>query len=548
MQKLTKLLLIISLFTSYTYAQTGELSTFTINDTKITVNSNGSLFWDGQDGQFISPFEEGEPEISTMRGAGLWMAGVDSLGNLKGGIQLYNEDNKADFQAGILEPDSGQPAGLLTSVYKVTSADIEAHLADIEDNGIVDNPNAAVFGWPARGNAFFSDYHDGELLPNTSQGLAPFWDEDQDAIYNPMAGDLPVLGIRGCMSTPVYADEMAWFVYNDVLPHTESATESISMEIQVLVFGYECEELPFKNTIYTRHKLINYGDEDLFNFSTGIFADFEIGNGSDDFVGTDTLRNLIFGYNGDELDEDGFGSNAPAMTIDVLRGVLDENRDETALTYVLPFTENAFSQPSEFQNLLTGINTDGSAGPANGFAFPGNPNEPTETSEVTAGNTPGDRKVLMSFPPVILEPGAVNEVIMAHTAYQGEDASVTENIDLMYEKADRVQALFDNCFDVTTITDICPSQIVPVTEVPIAKLEIYPNPTTDLLTIKPEVYLDNIRLVSMDGRLIFNRTISNRSLGQTINLSDLPAGIYFLECQAKNGQAVARKKLVKISN
>lgn len=282
--KLSFFLAITVLFTTYSQGQTGELATFSINDTKITINTNGALFWDGQDGQFISPFEEGEPENTTMRTAGLWMAGTDASGNLKGGIQLYNEDDKTDFQPGVVDPLTGEATNLLTSVYTVSRADIDAHLADLNDNGIIDNPNPNVFGWPARGNAFFSDYHDGEVLPNTQQGLAPFWDNDTDGLYNPSAGDFPILGIRGCVETPFYADEMAWFVYNDVLDHTESATASLGMEIQVLVFGFACENVPFKNSIFTYHKLINRSTEDISDLSIGVFTDFEIGNGSDDFI------------------------------------------------------------------------------------------------------------------------------------------------------------------------------------------------------------------------------------------------------------------------
>jgi hypothetical protein len=63
------------------------------------VNANGALFTDFTDGQFIAPYEPGQPEISTMRASGIWLGGFDPAWNIKGAIHGYNENGKADFQS-----------------------------------------------------------------------------------------------------------------------------------------------------------------------------------------------------------------------------------------------------------------------------------------------------------------------------------------------------------------------------------------------------------------------------------------------------------------
>lgn len=261
---------------------------------------------------------------------------------------------------------------------------------------------------------------------------------------------------------------------------------------------------------------------------------------------TDPSQSLVFGYNGDDFDEEGFGSNAPVMAMDVMRGPLDENREEIPLTYAVPFTEDSFTDPQQFQNLLNGLNTDGGQGPIGGFSFPGNPNEPDDVSEVTAGNTPGDRKLVSSFSPFLLQPGAINEIVLGFTAYQGTAATIAENIDLMYEKSGEVQGLFDNCFDINFLSDACPATPVSVKEIPAFSMEVYPNPATDWLYIKPDNYLSEINILTIDGKIVVSKTISNRALEQSVNLSELSSGIYLLEARTSDGKEILREKLMVI--
>ncbi|MCC6725751.1 MAG: hypothetical protein IT258_14675, partial [Saprospiraceae bacterium] len=137
---------------SQLFAQT--YATLQINNTRVWVSNNGSLFWDGENGQFIAPFAYGEPAHSTMKAAGPWFAGLDAGGNLKGAAQLYNEGGKSDFAPGVINAETGQADNTITDIYRVTIAEIEAHKADFADNGVIDHPIPAIFGWPAKGNPY----------------------------------------------------------------------------------------------------------------------------------------------------------------------------------------------------------------------------------------------------------------------------------------------------------------------------------------------------------------------------------------------------------
>ena len=191
MKTKTYFLQFLLLFIAATITAQGlPTATLHVNNAKVTVHSNGAMFVGNQ---FITNPETGQPELSTMKAAGIWMAGVDPGGNLKGSVQLYNEDGKTDFTPGLFHPE-----GQLQGVFRVAKEDIEEDIADFEDNGIIDDPNPNVFGWPGNENPHFSQYHNSSLPMPSGCGYANFWDEDQDAVYDPEKGDYPIYTLRGC--------------------------------------------------------------------------------------------------------------------------------------------------------------------------------------------------------------------------------------------------------------------------------------------------------------------------------------------------------------
>ncbi|MFN5418325.1 MAG: T9SS type A sorting domain-containing protein [Flavobacteriia bacterium] len=68
---------------------------------------------------------------------------------------------------------------------------------------------------------------------------------------------------------------------------------------------------------------------------------------------------------------------------------------------------------------------------------------------------------------------------------------------------------------------------------------LYPNPVKDILTIKTAAKIASISVLSLDGK-----EISNYKVDSKINVSNLNAGIYFLEVKAENG-LISKTKFIK---
>ncbi len=75
-----------------------------------------------------------------------------------------------------------------------------------------------------------------------------------------------------------------------------------------------------------------------------------------------------------------------------------------------------------------------------------------------------------------------------------------------------------------------------------ATISIYPNPTTDYITINNEDAVKNIVLFNMVGRKM--RTFTAEK-GERYEVSDLPNGLYVVQLFGKNNKVLTTQRLTK---
>lgn len=56
---------------------------------------------------------------------------------------------------------------------------------------------------------------------------------------------------------------------------------------------------------------------------------------------------------------------------------------------------------------------------------------------------------------------------------------------------------------------------------------IYPNPTNDLLTVESGTTMSHCEVYNTAGAMLLNKPVDGKSF--TINVSELPAGVYFIK-------------------
>ena len=449
------------------------------NDIRAYINNSGGLFFDGNDASFEVPFGN---DVHSIFAQGLWIGGTDPGGNLKVAAQTYGYPNVTDYFPGPLTDEGTTEADDCRNwdkVWCVLRYQIEAHQADYADNNVIDNPIDEIFAWPAIGNPQFEEQN-GFVLPNSTSGLAPFVDTDQNGVYNPLKGDYPM--IDQSVNVP---EQICWNVYNDAGGiHSSSQGDLLHMEVQLTSWAFSCTDNEQLNkTLFTSYKFINKGIESLDSVHVGLWHDFDLGCYTDDYIGYHEASNSVFAYNQDNIDgENGgscpgginsYGENPPVQSATFLNRSLDYGMyyNNAGIGGAPGVIDPNVSL--EYYYYLTGRWRDGSplehggdgyqegTFPTN-IAFPGDPNDPNEWSALSVNISAGDRRTISStLMEQLMEPGMVQTLDVAYSFFREEGNNYLENVTAMYAGLEDLQAWYDAAFEgVCLISQTCEEDCV----------------------------------------------------------------------------------------
>lgn len=432
-----------------------------INNVRARILNGGDMWWDLNS---VAKYEI--PKIdkaidpngiskNAMFAGAIWVGGLDVGGNLKVAAMTYRQSG-SDYFPGALDTTSGEVdkarCEYYDKIWKVNRDDIEKTVFD--PTAVTDD----IADWPGNGDALFGE----------PKILAPFYDAGGDGIYNYELGDYPILDPTRApqFNRPQdQPDQMLFFVYNDKGNiHSETGGIPIGIELQTIAFAFSTND-EVNNMTFYKTKITNRSVDEIKNCYFGQWVDADLGNYSDDYVGCDVGRNLGFCYNGDDDDEGilGYGLNPPSVGTTFFEGPRDSAGNEIGITKFV-YYNNDFSltgnptTAEHYYGYLRGIWKDGSpiteggngyqSGSPADYMFPGNPKNPGEWHEKSAGNTPGDRRYLQSAGPFNLKQGAVNYVTVGVVWARTSTGGATGSLDLLRIASDKAQKLFNNKFQI----------------------------------------------------------------------------------------------------
>lgn len=542
-----------------------------------------------EEGPLVSSFEAGidgenQELISEIS---LWMGAVDPAANLELSIQ-NNDPALSDFQGGFrdvplstdnlhlhlprFKPCGFRDVPLSTGVWKVTKAEIEQHLNDYLDNGVIDNPIPAIFAWPGRGNPY-SEQYNGFAVDSFPWILAaPFGDfgSNWDLEYDPGKGDFPTFG------TPIIniqrpPDEIVYVPF-----HTKRNSAlfpgvglyPVALNCSAVFFTYYCDDAEFlDHTVFGYINLGHLPGEYADSLFAGFKIDGNIGDASDDYLGYIPDYDVPYFYNADTAALPN-GLFPPVVGFDMHQGVFDEFGSTEGVSSVITLNpENAnvlpplrYPQlPLEYYRYITGYWRDGSpltiggegyggSMPAN-YIFPGAPGEPGAWTELQAQNPPGDRRALVSTGPGFIAGGGYNWVFFS-LSYVPGDRGLSAQWEALREYSNHK----DNFF----YADYFPPAINPYDTLPCFKpttsifeqekpgIKLFPNPVHDLLQIDAgTAEIQSVQIVDLLGRLVFEQDFpAPGSSVVQLETGAFPSGIYILKGKLRDNRAFVGK-LVK---
>lgn len=589
---------LVLLFTAPAMAQSSGVDFLDINGVGARFQSNGLIGMNqaiGAPGFFV-PRTPGNTGPSPLFAAGLWIGGL-SPDNLLFFAGERFEQNGRDFFPGPLgtgatiTPAVSAQYNLLAKVTRFAVDKQLAYfncLADPNCDEQVEFPNYSVpayfNSWPANGDVSLGQAYD----------LAPYIDFNGNGFYDPENGDAPC----------IFGDQALFTIYNDKLAaHTESGGQPIGLEVHMMPFASASNDQAVNQTVFIRYKIINRSSMTLYNTRIGLFNDFDLGCGNDDYLQCDVGRNLIMVLNGDNSDDDcnghpGYGIQPPAFGQVILQGPkmdmdgLDNTDTYTAdgyngtgfndgvvdnerfgLSRFIHFNNtggNISSDPTnapEYYSYLqgkwmdntplsyggNGYSTDSSAVPAR-YVFPGN-SDPLGVgtngqvmppwTEASAGNPPGDRRGVGSMGPFTLEPGQEEEIVVAYIYARAGSGGPEASAEALKLRTDSIRAFAQTIPGLLGEGSPCEDFVTGITSRVTMEqsLRIFPNPTKDQLNLTlPGMRAEGtITVLDARGSVVMEQKTTGTSTA--LNVARLAPGLYLVRAVA--GGRAYNKTFVK---
>ena len=503
-----------------------------INDVRAHVFNGGNLFFGNTttagNGYIVPKGTAPSPTpLSPIFAAQLWIGGKVS-GELRMASAVFSA---FEFWPGPLDEDGNPPkdCSVYDRIYRVSRGDV----ARYHETGEATDD---LRDWPA---------HLG----------APVLDGDGvEGNYNLAGGDEPAIS----------GEQMVWWVMNDRgNVHRRNETPPVGLEMRVEVFAAPSRVPAINQATFYRYRIRYRGEQPLDSAYVALFADVDVGDASDDFIGSDTTLDMGFAYNRSETD--GVYGIPPAFGIKIVQGPkgLPDGRDndgdgeideadEPISMGANPLCHDTWGPYTAIGNYrcLRGLHrtgevmTEGNRGDGNGpittFAFPGDPvtgeywSEENIDGEGTQAGL-GDRGMWPSFGPFLMEPGEETEVVLALPFAQG-----TDRLDSVVKLREAARIL-QNAYGAGLFE---PQRVQPApTEPPPSQafaLRTYPNPFAASASVELTVAdgAGALRLAVYDviGREVAVLADGALAPGEhpfTLSGARLPAGVYFVRLETR---------------
>lgn len=480
-----------------------------INNIDAGITSSNDLFWDFNTAKFEVPKGSG---LHSIFAGGMWIGGLDNGGQTHLAAQTYRQTG-TDYYPGPIDTVNNVPLpwSQWDNSWKINKTEVLDHIQNYTNSGYIVPPSIAQ--WPGY---------------NASLGrvLAPFADYNSNGIYDPSNGDFPY----------ILGDQSVYSIYNDMYPHTESGCTELGIEVHRTLFGFDApSDTALNNSIFSRYEIKNYSSIPYNNIHITMWIDFDLGNASDDYVGTDMNLDMIYAYNADNLDETsaGYGLNPPAIGVyflnDSLTGSLAYENinglptgNPGACNDFLYYTNSFWldNQPVTYGGDGRNISN-----PITKHMYPGVTNSIYystlgDWTEATAGNPPNDRRMIGSIGPFTLNAGGYKSFDVGYTWARAGSGGPLASLTELQNAVSGLRLMYDSGL-LTSLPTIEAS--LPV------QLNIYPNPASGQVTIK-NISTGNLFDVSISdamGRLVYeiNNIINNQHTLDTRNFSN---GVYIV--------------------
>ena len=540
--------LVVLLLAMPSYGQIGTCeearakATLEVGNIRASIYNDGAFFWKGGQNVYEAPKGEG---VNAMFASSLIIGGLID-GSLRMASTTYGP---YEFWPGPIDQEGNPPTdcNAYDQIWEITTEDFVL----LHQQGV---HSANMTNWPWHLGA---PVVDGDGIPDN---------------YNLDGGDRPEL----------FGDQRLWWIMNDRgNEHGWSETQPIGLEVHASAFAFEHNRSGGDITFYS-FRLINKNSEALTDAYTALFLDPDLGNASDDYIGSDSLLHLGYTYNGDSFDENGYENTPPAIgytflvtpeaQIDELDndhdGQIDEPGETTGLHVAAYFSGGGIQgDPYTAQgmyNYLKGFWLNGEPITVGGtgynfsnqvtrYIYSGDPVSGSYWTELNPSPfdsppiPPSDRNMLLSSGPFTLQSGESTDILIALAWAKGQN-----NLDSV-RKLKGIVGNLQSSPTSYTISGYQPELIErdpPPPEFALGFDQNFPNPFTTTTTLRyslPKTMQIRLAVYDLLGREIDVLAKGTQDAGiysLEFDSSQLPPGMYYARIELDHLQFT--RKLIRV--
>ncbi len=424
---------------------------------------------------------------------GLWISGKTG-DSIRGSVAMYNEE----FRPGYFDYALQQPMGENDPSYRLYKVS-------------PDHPNG------------FNDFDPWSVWP-VQQG-APWTDNNGNGIYEPPA-DAPVMkGDQNffCSFTDGYRDSVL------------NRRSALPLKAEIKMYAWARTQQACADAINYEWKIINKNVSVWNEFSSAIWSDLDIGTSNNDRGGTDSSKNLVFGYNG--IDNDPIYGPAPPAVGIIIKEATGHSQHKSDFANIFKCgTGGCPTDSLQTYRVMQGLNTDGSriinpiTGNFTNYRYSGDPVSGAGWNDSTSG----ERYVIVGSKFGNVNPFDTIEFKTITYIKKG-----TSNLNSLTE--------LKNCAD----------QVIPVsninTETPaeFTLYQNYPNPFNPGTIINYDLRISgNVKLrvydiLGNEVTTLVNKKQSAGSYNVKFDGSGIASGVYFYRLETNGIVQTKRMALVK---
>ena len=399
-----------------------------INNVSMVVKNTGSFAYDTNAGAAGLEFPKGTGKTAVFA-AGLWM-GAQAGGTTRVSVAEYSDDYRPGAVIGTgasaVPDDADKPE---YKVYKLNRVYLTS-------TGAID---------VATRDAVLADYNAG-AVPHGA----------------------PVVTVQPDGTLNILGDQMLWSVFNDLGKGADhngaSSGLPLKVEVQLTTFAFS-RQGPLGNTVFSRYRIINKGENALNNAFVSQWSDPDLGGATDDLVGCDTTLSVGYVYNATNTDEQ-YGAQAPCVGYDFLQGPKVAGVPLGLVSFNKYPNGGGPQDSTETYNYMQGLLGDGSpvvvsckGCPENGQTTRFNVSGDPVANTGFLDSSPSDRRLMLSSGPFNMAPGDTQDVVVGIVVAQGTSRVASVALMKCFDAA--VQAAYDAGFNLASPPNAPQATITP---------------------------------------------------------------------------------------